>query len=54
MDIKLSILRWEHSVEENPAVLALEIIVVVAVVFISMMFIDGWLKKRKKNKKGKK
>ncbi|MDB6021865.1 MAG: hypothetical protein JWQ04_1722 [Pedosphaera sp.] len=51
MDIKTRILRWEHAVEENPAVLVLVIIVALAVVLFGAIYIDGYLKQRKKNKR---
>ncbi|HWF18065.1 MAG TPA: hypothetical protein VG754_02310 [Verrucomicrobiae bacterium] len=54
MDIKTRILRWEHSIQDNPAVLALGIIVALAVVFIGAIYLDVYLKarKRKKRKRG--
>ena len=51
MDIKIRILRWEHAIEDNPAVLALGIIVLLTVVFIAIMFIDAFLKNRQKKKR---
>ena len=51
MDIKTRILRWEFSIEENPAVLVLVILVVLTVIFIGAIFLDGYFKRRKKNKR---
>jgi hypothetical protein len=51
MDIKTHILRWEREIQENPAVLALGIIILLAVVFIAAMLIDGFIKNRQKKKR---
>lgn len=51
MDFKTRILIWERSIRENPAVLALMIIVALAVVFVGMIFLDGYLKNRKKKRR---
>ena len=51
MDIKLKILRWEKSVADNPAVLVLEIIVTLTVIFLACLFLDAYLKRRKKKKR---
>jgi hypothetical protein len=49
--IKLRILRWEHSVSENPATLVLEIIVVLALVFFGFVLYDAYYRmRRRKNK----
>jgi hypothetical protein len=51
MDLKTHILRWERDIRENPAVLALAIIVILTVAFLSAMFIDGFLKNRQNHKR---
>ena len=53
MDLKTRILRWEHSIQENPAMLVLGIIVVITVVFIGAIFVDAFLKKRKERRRGR-
>jgi hypothetical protein len=53
-DIRLRILRWEHSVSDNPATLVLEIIIVLTVVFLAFVIYDGFFARRKrKNKQNK-
>ena len=52
MDIKLQILRWQHSVAEDPAMLVLEIIVTVAVIFVMALVLEGFIRRAKK-KRGK-
>ncbi len=51
MDFKTHILILERSIRENPAMLVLVIIVVLAVVFVGMIFLDGYLKNRRKRRR---
>ena len=51
MDFKTRILVLERSIRENPAVLVLVIMVVLAIVFVGMIFLDGYLKNRRKKKR---
>lgn len=51
MDVKTHILRWQREIGENPAVLILAIFIAVAIVFVLAVFIDAFLKNRKKNKR---
>jgi hypothetical protein len=51
MDIKTHILRWERDIQQNPAVLVLGIIILLAVIFIGAMLIDGFIKDRQKKKR---
>jgi hypothetical protein len=48
--LKLHILRWQHSVADNPFVLVLEIIVVLTLIFLGVMFSESYFKKRKRDK----
>lgn len=50
MDIKTRILSWQHAIGENPAILVLVIISAIAIIFLSAMYIDSYLKYRKKKK----
>jgi hypothetical protein len=55
MDFKTRVLRIQRDIQENPAGLALVIIIVVAIVFISAIFLDSYItqRKRKKLRRGK-
>ena len=50
MDLKTRILVWENSVADNPAMLVLEIIIILTVVFLCFVFFTGYAKKKDKKK----
>jgi len=50
MDIKTHILRWEHQIAENPAVVILWVIGVLAVIFLAIVFVDAY-RNKKRNKR---
>ena len=52
--IRLRVLRWEHSVVENPGVLVLEIIVVLALVFAGFVLYDSFYRMRRRKNKNRK
>jgi hypothetical protein len=50
MDIHTRMLRWENSVADNPAVLFLEILIVLTFVFLCFVFMTGYAKKKDKKR----
>ena len=50
MDIKTRVLVWEHSVADNPAVLILEIIIFISLVFLCFVFFTGYSTKKDKKR----
>jgi len=51
MDLKTRILRWERWIEDDPAMLVLIILVVLTVIFIGVVYLDAYLKKRREKRR---
>jgi hypothetical protein len=50
MDLKTRILNWVHAIGENPAILALVMISAIAALFIAAIYIDAFIKHRRRKK----
>lgn len=54
MDLKTHILRWEHAIEENHAILVLVIFAFIAAIFVIAVLVDGFFKFRRLSKRRRK
>lgn len=50
MDIKKYVIQWEREIGENPAIALLAIFIGIAALFILILIIDAFAKRRKKKR----
>ena len=53
MDVKTHILRWQHEMAENHAILVLAIFIGVAAIFVIVLLVDAFYKRRRQNKRNR-
>jgi uncharacterized sodium:solute symporter family permease YidK len=54
MNLRLAVSQTARAFQDNPGLIALTVCGVVAVLFISLMFLPRWFRRRLRRRRGKK